>query len=176
MSSDDRNEKPHQLIASVEAYSRYKSVSWSVKCPYSAEDIRDCGVIEECTGSEEDVAKYGCRPYPQMPKYPEGFDHMGDVLPEDFRQALAVWEDDVIEWKDEHIYYGDGYGHRAGECWFTHILAEGDVEPEDILHAIPDGTLINGPFEVRVSYEGSFDEAEPNFTLWKDSATDVQAP
>jgi len=166
MSNDDRNEKPHQLIASVQAYGRYNSIMWSAKCPYPGE-ARDCGVIEECSGTEEDIAKWGCRLYPQEPKFPEGYNRVDGNLPEDFVQAFAAWEGDVEEWKDEHIYYGDGYGHRAEECWFTHILAEGDVEPETILHGIPDGTLIVSPLLVSVHYDGSFDETEPNFTLWK---------
>jgi hypothetical protein len=166
----DRNEKPHQLIASVQAYGRYNSVQWSVKCPYPGE-ARDCGVIEECSGTEKDVAKWGCRPYPVEPKLPEGY-KFDNELPEDYRQAFLAWEEDVEEWKDEHIYYGDGYGHRAEECWFTHVLTEGDVEPETILHGIPDGTLIVSPLLVSVYYDGSFDETEPNFTLWKEPDDD----
>lgn len=166
----DRNEKPHLLIARVEGYVRYKGVRWVVECPYPGE-TRDCGVIKECSGSEKDVAKWGCRPYPDQPKSPEGY-KFDKELPEDYRQVFLAWEDDVTEWKDEHLFCGDGYGHRAKECWFTHILAEGDVEPETILENIPDGTPISGPFRVEVHYEGSFDETEPSFILWKESDDD----
>lgn len=96
-------------------------------------------------------------------------------LPEDAADNRDAWAQYFAadeEWKDEHIYYGDGYGHRTEECWFTHILAEGDVEPEDILENIPDGTPISGPFEVAVHFEGSYDETEPNFILWKDKTHD----
>jgi hypothetical protein len=168
MADKDRNEKPHLLTAKVEAYGRYKGISWGIQCPYEPQDIRDCGVVEECTGSEADVAKYGCRPYPVEPKFPQG--HTPDAeLPEEFRLAWRAWEDEVTEWQCAHYYYGGGsYGHRVGDCWFTHILGEGDVEPEGILENIPDNTPINGPFKVEVHYEGSYDETSPSFTLWKE--------
>lgn len=56
--SQDRNEKPHLLIAKVEVYGRYRGIAWSVTCPYAADDMRNCGVVEACTGSEADVAKF----------------------------------------------------------------------------------------------------------------------
>jgi hypothetical protein len=162
-----RNDQPHLLIAKVEAYGRYKGIAWAVQCPYEPSEIRDCGLIEECSGSEKDTAKWGCPPYPAQPKFPEG-QKPDEDLPEDFRLAFLAWEDAVEDWKDEHIRCGDGYGHRIAECWFTHILAEGDVEPEEILENIPDNTPINGPFKVEVHYGGSYDETSPSFTLWKE--------
>lgn len=163
MAHQDRNERPHLLIAKVEAYGRYKGVRWVIQCPYEATDLRDCGLIEECTGSEKDAAKWGCKPRPVEPR----------GMPEDTADNRSAWNDYLAaedEWQDDHVRYSDGYGHRIGECWFAHILGEGDVEPEDILENIPDDTPINGPFKVEVHYEGSYDESSPSFTLWKETA------
>lgn len=165
-----RNEKPHLLTVKVQSYGRsgqYKGVSWTVQCPYGLDDIHDCGMIEECTGSEEDAAKWGCTPRPVEPRRIE-----------DTADNRSAWNDYLAaedEWQDDHVRYSDGYGHRIGECWFTHILAEGDVEPEDILKNIPDDTPINGPFKVEVHYEGSYDEVYPSFTLWKEAADGDQS-
>lgn len=163
MNNDDRNERPHLLIAKVEAYGRYKGVSWSIQCPYGPDDIRDCGLIEECTGLPRDAEKWGCNPRPVEPQ----------GMPVDVADNQSAWTDYFIaedEWTDAHVRYSNGYGHRVGECWFAHILGEGDVEPEEILANIPDDTPINGPFKVEVHYEGSGDETYPSFTLWKEAA------
>jgi hypothetical protein len=173
--SGDRNEKPHLLIAKVEVWGSYPGIKWSVECPYESDDTRDCGVIEECTGSSEDMEKWGCGPVPQEPSSKEvaqDMAHSGEDMSPEMREAWDVYEDALEEWRDDHIYYGEGYGHRSGECWFIHTLSEGDVEPETILAGIPDGTPIVSPFLVSVHYDGSFDEAEPNFTLWKEASDD----
>lgn len=163
------NQQPHELHAMVQRWGNYAGIKWRVVCPYPASEIHDCGLIENCTGSEQDVAKYGCRPYPVEPKYPEGFNHMSDDLPEDFVKAFRAWEDDVVEWQCEHIGYGGGeYGHRIGECWFTHVMVEGDLDAENFLAHIPEDTPIISPLLVHVAYEGHYDETEPVFELWKD--------
>jgi hypothetical protein len=170
----DRNEKPHLLHAKVGVWSAYHGIDWSVECPYEDDDIRDCGAVEECSGVPADVERWGCRPYPEEPKFPEG-QKPDEDLPEDFRLAFLAWEDAVEEWKSDHIYYGEGrYGHRSKECWFVQIVGLGDLEPDDFLHNIPNGTPVVSPLPVRVDYEGHYEETSPNFTPWKDTHDDAR--
>jgi hypothetical protein len=160
----DMNERPHLLHIKVEQYGRYANLKYSVECPYEPGDIRQCGVIEECLSSEKDRLRWGCTPRPVEPK----------GMPEDMADNRYAWEQYFRadeEWQEEHLVLGGGgHGHRTEECWFTHILREGDIEPEDILTNIPDGTPIISPFKVEVHFEGSYDETEPNFIPWKDKS------
>jgi hypothetical protein len=170
MTEKNRNDRPHLLIATVQTYGpsdRYKGVGWAVQCPYGPDDIRDCGMIEECTGSEEDAAKWGCTPRPVEPQ----------GMPEDTEDNRSAWEKYLAaedEWTDDHVHYAVGYGHRIGKCWFSYILGQGEVEPEDILENIPEGP-IDGPIKVEVHYDGGLDEAYPSFTLWKEAADGDQS-
>jgi len=158
------NERPHLLHLTVDNPGHWANLKWSVECPYEPEDIRTCGMIEECFGSEKDRLRWGCNPRPIEPK----------GMPSESADNHAAWgqyfaADD--DWKSEHIDFGDGcYGHRTQECWFTGIIADGDIEPEDILANIPDGTPIVSPLKVEVHYEGFHDETMPVFIPWKDQS------
>jgi len=141
---EGQNRLPHLLYAVIDDRG-WGNVRWRVECPY--EGVRDCGVLVPCTEHKE-------------PTQPRGL--TGSAKRRAEQRFLQAYD----EWHDLH-----GYGaaeHPGSECWFEHMLTEGDIEPEYFLADIPNDTPLTWPLEIRVGHEGSYDESTPIFTTWKD--------
>lgn len=167
------NAKPHLLIPTIDPWWN-GGVKWTVQCPY--EGPRECGLVEECNGTEEDVARWGCEPFPAMPggygslvvAMPEGYDGLVvGPLSEERRAAWRKFEQERDRWEDE--VHGGYRWHRTEECWFATVaVPNSDFEPEYFLSDIPRDTPINGPIKVLVGYEGQDEDTEPKFKLWEE--------
>lgn len=151
------NRLPHLLIPVIDTH-WYAGIKWTMQCPY--EGPRECGLVEECNGTEKDVAKWGCELFPMAPSdYHEAAPASREDW-EKFEAARDHWENEV---------HGGHRWHRTEECWFATVaVPNSDFEPEYFLEDIPDGTKITGPLKVLVGYEGSEEETEPTFKLWEE--------
>ncbi len=165
---DGQNRLPHLLVPLIDT-KMYSGVRWEVRCPY--EGPRECGVIQECHGTDEDVAKWGCEPFPKQPPSATMAPDMSEEERKASDRAWTAFLDDMQEWKD--VTHG-GYGyHHTDVCWYAEVaIPNSDFEPEYFLADIPDGTPIEGPLKVLVGYEGSDEDTEPKFKLWEEPTDD----
>lgn len=153
------NAKPHLLTARINGWG---GIVWSIECPY--EGSRDCGSLEECHGTPEQREKYRCseRPVPPSDVMPVTWGiHQADP------GAKEAWDDyheALDQWRDEHD--NDGF-HRTEECWFELVLREDWFDSEGYLTDL-DNEIVVSPMRVLVGYEGSGEDTEPKFTLWKE--------
>lgn len=159
------NKLPHLLTARIDTW-RSGAVKWSVICPY--EGNRECGFIEECNGTDYEVAKWGCEPHPKAPSDDLARYYLDGKLvgpPGAWEEAWDRYFEARDRWADEvHGGYG---GHRTDKCWFEYVLKEGDVEPEYYLEPL-EGQAVSSPLKVCVGYTGSGEETEPVFKLWEE--------
>lgn len=160
------NTKPHLLIARIDT-SSYAGIRWTVECPY--EGFRDCGMLVRCTGSEQDVEKWGCTPYPVEPTWPKGYKFDMEMPPET-ADAWRVYREAVSDWRDDHLEFDGEHGHHNEDCWYIDRLRSGDEDPEYFLAHITPDTEIRSPLKVAVGYEGWQEEISPLFRLWKEAA------
>ncbi len=162
------NRLPHLLIPTIDTY-QYSGIRWTVQCPYETEGkAENCGIVEECNGTPQDVERWGCLLFPTPPSDSADLAALSEderkALWEEFEAKREVW-DEVNEW---HRW------HRTTQCWYTHVaVPNSDFDPEYFLADIPRGTPINGPLKVLVGYEGSDEDTEPKFKLWEEP-TDAQ--
>lgn len=162
------NTLPHLLIARIEV-SAYAGISWSVQCPY--EGPRPCGMLESCTGTDQDVKKWGCSSYPVEPQFPHGY-KFDMEMPKDLQDAWKVYQQAVSNWRDDHVESEGDYYHRGDQCWYIDRLRSGDEDPEYYLACITPDTEIRSPLKVAVGHEGWQEEISPLFRLWKESDGD----
>jgi hypothetical protein len=159
------NVKPHLLIVTIDAWFA-GGVKWTVQCPY--EGPRECGLLEECTGSPADVKQWGCELRPEIPDVrpvPNGKGGFKYLLED--QAKWEAYEKALDDWRN--VVHSGYEGHRTEECWFVHISKVSDYfEPEYFLADIPEGTPVNGPLKVLVAYEGSGEDTMPKFKLWKE--------
>lgn len=155
---DDANTQPHVLTPILSAW--HGGVRWEVHCPHTGP--RACGLVEECTGSEKDVEKWGCERFPEPPK------DYGDAGPEsdEARDAWQKFEAARERWRDE--VHGGYEWHRTEKCFFEYAVKAGDFDAEYFLDQLPQDMVIPGPMKVRVGYEGSGEDTEPKFKLWEE--------
>lgn len=156
---DGPNAKPHILRAFLDPHAA-GGVSWTIKCPY--EGPRECGLVEECTGSDKDVQKWGCEPFPTPPS------DYGDGGPEEDRHAAwEAFEAARDRWENE--VHGGRKWHRTEQCWFEHAIGDWDFEPEYYLSTMtgPNEKLeISSPIQVAVGYDGYDEDTEPLLRPW----------
>lgn len=138
----DQNELPHVLVPHLDQ-TGWCGISWKLQCPY--EGIRPCGVLVPCT----DPAHAG----PHPPHEPESWD---DPSP-----AWKKYWEDYEAWREEC----PTSTHPGPECWYQHVLAVGDEEPEYFLAELPEGP-ITGPLQVAVSTTGYDDDLQIHFHLF----------
>lgn len=154
------NRLPHLLIPTIDTH-QYAGIKWTVTCPYEELGSNEgCGIVEECNGTEPDVAKWGCELHPLPPSdYHEAAPASHEEW-EAYEEARDRWLNEVH----------DGYRwHRTTDCWFAKVaVPNSDFEPEYFLADIPSGTPITGPLKVIVGYEGSDEDTEPKFKLWEE--------
>lgn len=160
------NAQPHLLVAKISPGS-HSGVQWDVKCPY--EGVRECGLTEECSGSEEEAKKWGCEPFPVSPPNMKGDPNLR--TPEEREADKAAWDkffEAQDRWRDE--VHGGYLWHRTDQCWFEYALRSNpwDFEPEYYLALLPADMEINGPIKVMVGYDAYGEEVEPLFKLWEE--------
>lgn len=152
------NTEPHVLTALLSAW--HGGVKWQIICPHTGS--RECGMVEECNGTPEDVAKWGCELFPEMPK-----DYLnGGPEGEERRAAWQAFEEARQRWEDE--VHGGYRWHRTDRCFFEYAVNSGDFDPEYFLDELPQEMVITGAMRVQVGYEGSGEDTEPKFKLWKE--------
>jgi hypothetical protein len=157
------NRLPHLLKAEIDTH-WHSGIKWSVECPYEALGSNEgCGIVEECNGTEADVAKWDCLLFPDSPSDIEGFQSLSA---EDRSVAWDAFEAKREVWDEAHDWHR---WHRTTECWFAHVaLPNSDLDPEYFLADIPRGTPVLSPLKVLVGYEGSDEDTEPKFRLWEE--------
>ena len=134
----DQNELPHVLTPHLDQ-NGWCGISWKLKCPY--EGVRPCGVWVKCTEHTP----------PVPPPGPENWDDPSEAW-QKYWAAYEDYRENVCP--TEH--------HPGPECWFEHILALGEEEPEYYLAELPAGT-ITGPIPVAVSVTGYDDDMQMHF-------------
>lgn len=147
------NALPHLLTATLDPDWR-DGMRWSVQCPYEGAG-RPCALLEECTKHPRPQSPgVGCTP-----------------MDPEFQQRWDEWEAADERWWEDHDF---GSWHPANQCWASHMIAEGDYEPEYYLRSMPKGHVINGPLRIQIGRIGNYEEAEPVFRLWDDNESGEQ--
>jgi hypothetical protein len=155
------NSKPHLLTAYINGWG---GVTWKIECPH--EGPRDCGTLEECHGTPEQMKTYGCSPRPVPPS---------DTMPVEWgyfkadNDAKDVWNtyyNALEQWRTSH----EGREHhRTEKCWFELALEEDWFDSEEYLDLIPEGTRIVSPLRVLVGHDGYDEDTTPKFKIWEEN-------
>jgi hypothetical protein len=158
------NRLPHLLVATIDTHWN-SGIKWVIQCPYEADGKAEgCGIVEECNGTPDDVAKWDCLLFPESPS-----DHPPQLAAMSDEERAAAWSEFEAKrevWDEAHDW---NRWHRTTECWYATVaIPNSDFDPEYFLADISRGTPINGPLKVLVGYEGSDEDTEPKFRLWEE--------